>query len=180
MMGNAFVKLNVPRSSWPLWIVGSLVDDEEGAREETGPNGSINWRLGLGFGSVEGEDGVLPSDDKRSFSCFDEAPEWSWTVLFIPLEGCDFSAALGGGAGGGPSCAARSWARREVIDPCCPSYLVSGFPHILNWWDIAYLKVHDLISVLCFTSWYMDFQLDEPQVKNGQQSHGQTRKFGFG
>ena len=27
----------------------------------------------------------MPSDERRSFSCFDDAPEWFWTVLGFEL-----------------------------------------------------------------------------------------------
>jgi hypothetical protein len=49
--------------------------DDEG-RVDTGPNGSINCRLTSVLPSPEeGEEGVLLSDDSRSFNCFDDAPE---------------------------------------------------------------------------------------------------------
>ena len=42
---------------------------------DTGPKGSINCRLTFVLPSEEGEEGVLLSDDNRSFNCFDDAPE---------------------------------------------------------------------------------------------------------
>ena len=43
---------------------------------DTGPNGSINCRLTpLLVSPEEGEEGVLLSDESKSFNCFEDAPE---------------------------------------------------------------------------------------------------------
>jgi hypothetical protein len=43
---------------------------------DTGPNGSISCRLTLVLPSPEeGDEGVLLSDDNKSFNCFEDAPE---------------------------------------------------------------------------------------------------------
>jgi hypothetical protein len=55
-------------------VLGFDGDDE--GRVDTGPNGSINCRLAVVLPSPEeGDEGVLLSDDSRSFNCFDDAPE---------------------------------------------------------------------------------------------------------
>ena len=74
----------------------------------------------------------MTRDDNRSFNCFEDAPEWSWTGLAAVSSGNFFvaDALLEGAGAGGPSCAARSWARSDVIDPCCLSYLVSALCEI--------------------------------------------------